>query len=378
MMGPLVYFTASIVALIAILISIFFSLSNTTSTGSATNGGKNINSFLDVVISTITRTSPSVSTPSVIGAVFTLPLQKHDGNPTTSIQFPLVSLGLQTYDTDEIAYDLTRVALQAGIRHLMVDTQHQTAVAQALVDSKIDRQHMFITGCVPSRWNNNNNADNDEKEDLYFHDDKEEDAYEWTWSICQAQTKLFAAGGIHYLDQLLLDHPPPGIKNSCQYIRDQWRALEEMVIKYGQVRSLAVSNFSPIQLDCLLHQSVQIKPVVNQLPYSVAYHHHHHDIIQENQQRGVLVQAWSPLGGSNNKFNDEIRAACANVGGKHGKSFAQVALRWILQKGAAFTTHSTKREHMEENLDIFDFELSPQDMAYLDSLATVSSSTSMM
>ena len=92
------------------------------------------------------------------------------------------------------------------------------------------------------------------------------------------------------------------------------------------VRTLAVSNFSPQQLDCILDDAqLKVKPVVNQLPFGVAYHPG--DVVKENGERGVMVQAWAPLGGSlSDAFNKTIRARCAEIGKRYGKSFAQVAL----------------------------------------------------
>jgi diketogulonate reductase-like aldo/keto reductase len=173
----------------------------------------------------------------------------------------------------------------------------------------------------------------------------------------------------------------------------------------GLTKSLSVSNFSPAQLDCVLEFSTIAKPVVNQLPYSVAYHPG--NPIDENRKRGILVQAWAPVGGSlGGRFNSSLKGACAQIGEKYDKSFAQVrsmqylfnvwdikskkkvgktynfdihlcttffitqvALRWIIQTGGSFTTQSKRKEHFAENLDIFDFELTPNEMNTLNSLA---------
>jgi diketogulonate reductase-like aldo/keto reductase len=95
----------------------------------------------------------------------------------------------------------------------------------------------------------------------------------------------------------------------------------------GFTKSLSVSNFSPAQLDCILQSShVVTRPiVVNQLPYSVAYHPGH--VIAENQKRGILVQAWAPLGGSlGGRFTSTIKDTCAQIGKRYNKSFAQVCV----------------------------------------------------
>ena len=141
----------------------------------------------------------------------------------------------------------------------------------------------------------------------------------------------------------------------------------------GLTKTLSVSNFSPSQLDCLLVDmkskgQLRVQPVVNQLPFSVAYHPG--NSIAENSKRGILVQAWAPLGGSlGGRFDSKIKTACAKIGKSYNKSFAQVALRWIVQSGASFTTQSKNVDHFKEDLNIFDFELTENEMKTLDSLA---------
>jgi len=95
----------------------------------------------------------------------------------------------------------------------------------------------------------------------------------------------------------------------------------------GYAKSLSVSNFSPAQLDCVLQAAKVAKPLVNQLPYSVAYHPS--NTIADNKKRGILVQAWAPLGGSlGGRFNSSIKGACEHIGKKYNKSFAQV---WLVE-----------------------------------------------
>ena len=107
----------------------------------------------------------------------------------------------------------------------------------------------------------------------------------------------------------------------CDSIRGQWSAFEEMHAQ-KLTKSISVSNFNSNQLDCVL-QTAKVKPVVNQLPYSVAYHPG--DVIAENNKREILVQAWAPLGGSlGGRFDKNIKSACAKIGKNYGKSFAQV------------------------------------------------------
>ena len=180
--------------------------------------------------------------------------------------------------------------------------------------------------------------------------------------------QAFAVGGIETLDIIMLDYPGP----DCDCIRGQWRAFEEMKAA-GRTRSLAVSNFVPAQLDCLLKDpKLATRPTVNQLPYCVGYHDP--GVVGANRKRGIHVQAWSPLGnGRLTRFSRDAAKAkelCAEIGATYSKSAAQVALRFITQSGASYTMQTKSAAHFAEDGPggIFDFELSANDMARLESL----------
>lgn len=262
-------------------------------------------------------------------------------------KFPLASFGLQIYD-DNTAYKLTTTALECGYRNFFASVLagNQRGFAKAVKESGIPRSELFVCGSVVS----NRVAGLDAA--------KKETTKGWKRNM-----EAFAAGDIDYLDQIMLDYPGP----DCDSIKGQWKSFEDMY-QQGLTKSLSVSNFSPVQLDCVLGAAKIAKPVVNQLPYSVAYHPG--NAIAENQKRGILVQAWAPLGGSlGGRFSSSMKGTCAEIGKKYNKSFAQVALRWIVQTGGSFTTQSKKKEHFVENLDIFDFELTSEEMQTLSSLA---------
>lgn len=262
--------------------------------------------------------------------------------------FPLASFGLQVYD-DNTAYKLTATALQVGYRNFFASVLagNQRGFSRAVRDSGLPRTDLFICGSVVS-----NRA-------VGYDAAKKATTKGWNQNM-----EAFAAGNIDYLDQIMLDYPGP----DCDSIRGQWASFEEMVAQ-KLTKTLAVSNFSPVQLDCVLTKDFTMKPVVNQLPYSVAYHAP--NVIADNAQRNILVQAWAPLGGSlGGRFSAQKKEVCARIGANHGnKTFAQVALRWILQTGAAFTTQSENKDHFKQDLDIFDFELTPEEMETLNALA---------
>jgi len=263
--------------------------------------------------------------------------------------FPLASFGLQIYD-DAMAERLTLQALDAGFRNFFASVlaRNQVGFARAIKRSSVPREQLFICGSVVS----NRALD-------------EETAYKLTRLGCEENMQAFAVGGITQLDMIMLDYPGP----TDAIIRAQWRAFEEMKAE-GLTRSLAVSNFSPRQLDVICSKVDGPKPLVNQLPLCVGYHDA--GIIAANRRRGVHVQAWSPLGnGKLTRFSRDSAAAkelCGEIGARYGKSSYQVALRWLTQVGASFTVEARSAAHFRENVDLFDFELTRDELAALESL----------
>lgn len=294
-----------------------------------------------IVASSSSSSSSSLSHEFQSNSVL-LPLNSYELDGDNRIRFPLASFGLQVYNND-MAYKLTRIAIDVGYRNFFASVLagNQRGFAKAVKDSGVPRSDLFICGSVVSNRVQGYDA-----------------AYQQTTKGWKSNMEEFSFGDIDYLDQILLDYPGP----DCPSIRGQWKAFEDMYNK-KLTRSLAVSNFSPAQLDCiLLHEDTTVRPVVNQLPFSVAYHKGGSDlIIEENKKRNILVQAWAPLGGTLGRFDSTIKSKCAQIGLKYGnKSYAQVALRWIIQKGASFTTQSKNMDHFIDDLNVFDFVLSDQ------------------
>ena len=189
--------------------------------------------------------------------------------------------------------------------------------------------------------------------------DKETAAYRKTKQGCLENLDAMAAGNIDKLDMIMLDYPGPNDES----IRGQWRAFEEMKRDDVTVNDLAVSNFSPSQLDAILTMP-GTKPTVNQLPFSVAYHPQ--SILEYNTKRDIFVQSWSPLSKVLRRYGPQLET----IGKNHGKSAAQVGLRFIVQSGAGFCTQSSNKNHFEEDLNVFDFNLTDDEMSMLYQLAT--------
>lgn len=161
--------------------------------------------------------------------------------------------------------------------------------------------------------------------------------------------------GLDYMD-IYLFHWPMGD------VYGAWRALEENY-KAGRVKAIGVCNFWPYRLaDFLLDQ--QTIPLINQIELHPFYQRKAE--IAWNRSRNIQVQAWSPFAeGKNDIFNNPVLKA---IGQKHGKSVAQVILRWLLQQGLCVLSKTVSQERMKENRQVFDFELTEEDMQEIGTL----------
>lgn len=156
--------------------------------------------------------------------------------------------------------------------------------------------------------------------------------------------------GLDYLDLYLLHQPYGDVAGA-------WRALEEAQ-QAGKIRSIGVSNFAHAQLINLELMS-NVKPAVNQIEISPWYQEK--DEVNFAESQDVQVEAWAPFAEDQHHiFTDPTIAA---IGEKYGKTNGQVILRWLLQRGIVAIPKSVHKERMEENFDVFDFELSDEDMA---------------
>lgn len=235
--------------------------------------------------------------------------------------------------------DATSKALQAGFRFVWSSLDGgpycQVAQGEGIRASGIDRSSLFIAGT--------SNAGR------YCTDF--DGCYESTMSTAQQQ---FTNLGFEVLDMLMLDFPSSA---GCDAIRGQWKAFEELYADQ-RVRTIAVSNFSPQQVECITSNASATVPSVNQLHYSVD---HAFGYIEDNGKYGIVVQAHSALnGGSLLRDADLI-----SIGKNHNKTAAQVAFKWILQTNGTVATQSTSLDHLQEDMDIFDFALSDDELATL-------------
>lgn len=161
--------------------------------------------------------------------------------------------------------------------------------------------------------------------------------------------------GLDYID-LYLIHLPQGDLHSS------WTAMEELY-KEGKVRAIGVSNFNMSQIQDLLRKHTVI-PAVNQVethPFSQKT-----EMQKELKSQGIQLESWAPFAqGKNNIFNNELLKA---LSGKYNKSIAQVVLRWLIQKEVVVIPKSANMNRIKENFNVFDFDLSSDDMATIKSL----------
>lgn len=217
-------------------------------------------------------------------------------------------------------------ALEVGYRH--IDTAqsyfNEQEVGNAVKKSGIPREELFITTKV---WIEH-----------YGHD-------ECRKSVLQSLQKL----QLDYIDLVLLHQPFSDYYGA-------WRALEELYAE-GRLRAIGVSNFLPDRLVDLCSFS-RIKPMVNQVE---THPHNQQKTAHEWMKKyGVVHEAWAPFGeGRGGLFTDPV---LTKIGAKYGKTAAQVILRWHLQRGIVVIPKSTHKERMAENLNVFDFALSDEDM----------------
>lgn len=247
------------------------------------------------------------------------------------IEMPILGYGVFLVDPKECERCVTD-AINTGYR--MIDTAqayyNEEGVGEAIKKSGIKREEFFL---VTKVWITNSG---------------EEKAYK---SIDESLKKLKT----DYVD-LILIHQPFGDYYGT------YRAIQRAYME-GKARAIGVSNFFPDRYVDLCN-FVEIKPMINQMETHVFQQQ---KVLREYMQKfGTRLMSWSPMArGENNFFNNEI---LKSIGAKYGKTAAQTALRFLTQEGVIVIPKSTHKERMAENFNIFDFELSKEDMETLKNL----------
>ena len=254
------------------------------------------------------------------------------------VEIPILGFGVfQITDSSECERSVVD-AIQTGYSH--IDTaasyQNEEAVGRGIEQSGVARDKLFITTKL---WIQSN-------------------GYEGTLKAFERSLKRLQ---LDYID-LYLIHQPFGD------VYGEWRAMEELY-QQGRVRAIGVSNFQPDRImDLMIHN--KIMPMVNQI--EVNPFQQQIDTQKFLQDNSVQVEAWAPFAeGRNNIFQNEL---LLSIAAKHKKSVAQLILRWLLQRGIIVLSKSVRKDRMLENISLFDFELSTEEMVDIATLDTKTSS----
>ncbi|NUT57386.1 MAG: aldo/keto reductase [Agromyces sp.] len=245
-------------------------------------------------------------------------IQLNDGNSIPQLGFGVFKVDPK--QTERIVTD----ALEVGYRH--IDTAriygNEEGVGRALADSGISREELFVTTKL---WNDD----------------------QGTQSVFDAFDRSLDRLGLEYLDLYLIHWPTP---RNDRYV-ETWKAFERLR-ESGRVRSIGVSNFLAPHLERLLDET-DVVPAVDQIelhPY-----HQQPETAAFAEEHAIAIEAWGPLG--QGKYPLFELPEITGPAEAHGKTPAQVVIRWHLQRGHVVFPKSNRRERMAENFDVFDFEL---------------------
>lgn len=247
------------------------------------------------------------------------------------IAMPVFGLGVYLMSPGKETYRAVKSALEIGYR--LVDTaslyNNEEDVGTAVRDSGIPREEIFVTTKL---WNGDQGYD----------------------SAMRAFDESHDRLGMGYVDLYLIHFPVPQLRN------ESWRALEK-ILEGGRARAIGVSNYTERHLSELLDGS-DIVPAVNQVEFSPFLYQR--DLLEFCRNHRIQVEAYAPLTAAQ-RLNDQ---RITGIAAKHGRTNAQVLLRWAIEHEVVPIPKSSHPERIAENAEIFDFELVPDDVSALDGL----------
>jgi len=255
------------------------------------------------------------------------------------ISIPVIGIGTFRIEDGEQVINEIKCALEAGYR--LIDTaviyKNEEGVGRAIIKSGISREKLFITTKL---WNIDQGYENTLK------------------AIDVSLTKL----RLSYVDMYLIHWPTasPDNKTTINKREETWKAMEE-IYKSGKAKAIGVSNYTITHLK-EMKKYAHIPPVVNQVEFHPFLYQK--DLLEYCKQNDIVLQAHSPLASGNISRSELI----TDIAKKYHKSNAQILLRWSLQHGVIPIPKSIHRERIKENINVFDFELSEEDMVRLDGL----------
>jgi len=265
----------------------------------------------------------------------------------TDVKMPIVGSGTNTYGKEdnkyngEITGDTTELksAIEAGYRHFdtAISYRNESVVGKSVKESGLDREGFFLTSKIPTKPEKKEFRENEE-------------------TVRRNLDSSLEKLGTDYIDLYLIHDPWEDLEE----VAEVWNILEEY-LDQGKFKAIGVSNFNEEQLGYLLEHS-RIKPAVNQVVSHPGKWNH--DIINFSKEQGVVPEAWGPLSG----VAEEAKTTLQEIGDKYGKSWAQVILRYQIQRGVVVIPKSHNAERQKENLDVFDFELTEEEQHMIEKL----------
>jgi len=248
-----------------------------------------------------------------------------------NVQMPILGLGVYQTPPGRVTQNSVKFALKLGYRH--VDTAriygNEADVGEAVRESGILREDLFVTTKL---WNS-------------------DQGYDSTLRACEASLKRL---GLDYVDLYLVHFPVPDVR------KESWRAMETL-FKKGRCRAIGVSNFTIRHLEELTEES-DVIPSVNQVEFHPFLYQK--ELLDYCQGKRIQVEAYSPLA-RGERFKQPRILSLAK---KYSKTPAQLMIRWGIQHGVVVIPKSTREERIRENSQVFDFDISDDDMMSLDSL----------
>ncbi len=247
------------------------------------------------------------------------------------VRMPILGLGVYQSPPGRVTRNAVNFALRVGYRH--VDTAriygNEADVGEAVRESGVPRGDLFI---ATKLWNS-------------------DQGYDSTLRACEASLKRL---GLDYLDLYVLHFPVTDVR------KESWRAMEAL-LKKGRCRAIGVSNFTLRHLEELIEES-HVIPFVNQIEFHPFLYQK--ELLKYCQRKGIQVEAYSPLARGERLKHPRITSLAT----KYSKTPAQLMIRWGIQHGLVVIPKSTREERIRENSQVFDFDISDDDMRSLDSL----------
>jgi len=272
------------------------------------------------------------------------------------VVMPVFAAGTWKYSGDQAEKSVS-TAFSVGIRH--IDTAHdycddpsqqlctsksnQIGIARAVRASGLRRDEMFITTKVPGCGAQGTSIERCGADSVAAHEN----------NLKQL--------GMDYVDLLLVHFPPQGC--NCPAIKQQWDALSVMVAQ-NKTRALGVSNYCQSCIECLKDSA--IVPAVNQVQYHIGMGPDPQGLLSYCKQKGIVVEAYSPLG--LDKTKKVTSALTESIGLAHNKSSVQVALKFVWQSGVPVISKSSNPDHLTEDADLFDWQLTNDEFSKLTAL----------